>query len=562
MTNKEVSRYLRETADLIILTGGNQFRARAFANAARTIERIEEPVESLLDAGTLTDVRGIGKGLADQIEEIVRTGSFTLREELLGSIPPGIIEMLRVKGIGAKTARTIWKSLNVTSIEALEQAATIGRLAETPGFGEKTQENILKALQAYRRYRSARRYAVVYREAKPLVESLRELDGVTTAELSSDLRRKMETVTSASIIIGGEVDVVRRSLEEFLRLEADEKEDELLFTGTIADGLPLRILVVPTDRFGSELWRDTGSANHIEQFVAGFGEPAPTDNEATIFASAGLQFIPPELREGDGELDAASDGSLPQLIQVKDLKGSLHNHSNYSDGAHSLVEMAEAARSMGLSYFGICDHSRSLTVANGLSIERVREQQEEIRNLNETYRAEGQTFRIFSGIESDILQDGSLDYPDDVLASFDFVVSSIHSHFNMTRKEATARLVKAIENPYTSIVGHMTGRLLLTREGYPVDHNTVIDACAQNNVAIEINANPHRLDMDWRHVRKAVEKGVLISINPDAHSIAELEYHQWGVAVARKGWLTPDRCLNAMTLEQFSAWIDHRRSAA
>lgn len=562
MTNKEISRYLKETGDLIVLTGGNAFRARAFSNAARTIERMDEQAVDLLADGTLTDVRGIGKGLGDQVQELVETGSFAVREELLGSIPPGILEMLRVKGIGAKTARTIWKSLNVTSIDALEQAAMIGRIAELPGCGEKTQENILEALHAYRRYRSARRYATVYREAAPLVETLRGLDGVEAAEHSGDMRRKMETVSTIDILLGGNVDAIRASLGAHFGTQTDVVAEEVVMTGTLADGLPLRVKVVPIERFGTALWRDTGSAGHIEQFVSERGEPADVSDEATLFATSGMDFIVPELREGDGELDAASKHALPALIEVADIKGSLHNHSTYSDGAHSLEEMAEAARAMGLSYFGICDHSRSLTIAYGLTIERVEEQQEEIRQLNARYTAADTPFRIFSGIESDILVDGALDYPDEVLTTFDLVVASIHSRFNMTRKEATDRLITAIENPYTSILGHMTGRLLLTREGYPVDHDRVIDACAANGVAIEINANPHRLDMDWRYVRRAIDKGVLMSINPDAHSIAELDYHRWGVAVARKGWLTPDRCLNAMTLDQFSAWIDDRRAAS
>ena len=269
------------------------------------------------------------------------------------------------------------------------------------------------------------------------------------------------------------------------------------------------------------------------------------------------------MREDDGELDAAADDTLPQLITVGDLRGTLHNHSTYSDGAHTLRQMAEAARAMGLEYFGVCDHSRSLQIANGLSIERLREQAEEVRALNAAFAADGgPPFRIFHGSECDILRDGSLDYPDDVLAELDFVVASIHSHFNMTEDEATERLIRAAEHPHVAILGHLTGRLLLSREGYPVDHSRVIAACAAHGVAIEVNANPYRLDIDWRYVREATAQGVPIAINPDAHAIDGLEDVQWGVAVARKGWLTPAQCLNAKSADDFAAWLSARPALA
>lgn len=562
MTNKLIARYLKETGSLIELTGGNPFRARAFTNAARTIERTEDQVVDLLEDGTLTEIRGIGAALADQIQELVSTGSFELREQLIGSIPPGVLEMLRVKGIGAKKARTIWKTLDITSIDELEQAAAIGRLAELPGFGEKTQEKVLAAVQTYRAYSSARRYATAHQEATPVLETLRSIDGVARAEFSGAMRRRLEVVSSVDVLVAGDAEVVVPALIDRLGGEAQEIDGSTILNHTLVDGLVMRIKIVPPAAFGSEWWRDTGSAQHVEQFLAEFGEPADASDEATVFAAAGLPFIAPELREGDGELEAARTRQLPELIVVDDLKGSLHNHSTYSDGAHSLEQMADAARAMGLTYFGICDHSQSLTIANGLTIDRVLQQQEEIRSLNTRYEAEGVDFRIFSGIESDILVDGSLDYPEEILASFDLIVASIHSRFNMTREEATQRLITAVENPYTSILGHMTGRLLLTRDGYPVDHAKVIDACAENGVAIELNSNPHRLDMDWRWVKHALDRGVLISINPDAHSIDELRYVRWGVAVARKGWLTPDRCLNAMPREQFAAWVADRKAHA
>ena len=649
MTNKRIARLLKETGSLIELTGGNEFRARAFANAARTLERTPEPVVDIIERGELTQVRGIGRGLADQIIELVETGTFALRDELIGSIPPGVLEILRLKGIGAKKARTIWKDLNITSITELEEAANIGRVAELPGFGPKSQESVLKAIHAYHKYSSVRRYAGVVIEVTPILEKLRETPGVLRAEFSGDLRRKMETVTSADILCTGDPETIAPALEAALDVEADIENDVITLTKKLPDGLSLNVKAVPPAKFGSVWWEDTGSEAHLARvrehfgdvddaadeddvferfgiaFIAPelregddeleaaldveadiendvitltkklpdglslnvkavppakfgsvwwedtgseahlarvrehFGDVDDAADEDDVFERFGIAFIAPELREGDDELEAAETGTLPDLLDLDDLRGSIHNHSTYSDGAHSLREMAEAARAMGLEYFGIADHSRSLVIANGLSIERVEEQHEEIKALNAEFADGGSAFRIFAGIESDILIDGALDYPDEVLASFDYVVASVHSGFNMTKEEATARIITAVENPYTSVLGHMTGRLLLTRDGYPVDHLRIIEACAANNVSIELNANPHRLDMDWRWIREATERGVLISINPDAHSIDELHNVRWGVAAARKGWLTADQCLNAMDINRFSAWLASRR---
>ena len=329
---------------------------------------------------------------------------------------------------------------------------------------------------------------------------------------------------------------------------------------TLPGGLPLRVCVVAPARYGTALWQATGSAAHVEAFTARYGAPGAQADEAAVYAAAGLPPVPPELREDRGELDAAEAGALPDLVTVDALRGSLHNHSTHSDGAHTLRQMAERAQAMGLSYFGISDHSQSLTVASGLTPGEVARQREEVDALNEEWAAggDGAPFRIFHGIESDVLRDGALDYDDDVLATFDFVVASVHSGFNMTESEATERLVTAIANPHTTILGHATGRLLLAREGYPIDHARVIAACAAHGVAIELNANPYRLDMDWRWLREATAQGVLISINPDAHAMDELENVRWGVAAARKGWLTADQCLNAMPLDAFEDWLAGR----
>ena len=561
LTNKDVARILKETASLIDLTGGNEFRARAFSSAARTIERLDEPIEKLVASGELKDVRGIGAGLAAQIEEILERGTFEMYDELVSAIPPGLMEILRVKGLGAKKVRKMWQALGITTLEEVQEAALIGRLAELDGFGAKTQENILANIKLLKQYGSKRRYADALVAADPVLERIRSVEGVAEASFAGDIRRKMEIVSEVAIVIGSDdPGLVADALAGGAAFGAAERRDGTRVDGRLPDGLPLKVHVVSREQFASTLWQETGSRDHVSAFEKQYAAPGTVRHETDIYAVAGLAFIEPELREGRGELEAAERGFLPNLISEDDLHGTLHNHSTYSDGAHSIRQMVEAARSMGFSYYGVCDHSRSLYIAKGLPIERVEAQQAEIEALNsELATGGGQPFRIFKGTESDILEDGSLDYPREVLSTFDFVVASVHQGFRMTREEATERIIKAVENPFTTILGHASGRLLLRREGYPIDHERIIDACAANDVVIEINSNPRRLDMDWRWIHHALDRGVMVSINPDAHSIHELYYHQWGVAVARKGWVTADRCLNAKPLEEFSGWIDERR---
>ncbi len=556
MTNKYIARRLKQTADLIELTGGNAFRARAYAGAARTVDRMDEAVLQLVERDTLTGVQGIGKGLAADIEALVRTGSFETLDQILETLPPGLLDVLRVKGLGSKKVRALWTELGVTSLDDLEAAAVAGRIASLSGFGAKTQTTILKNVEQLKVYRARRRYYATLDAVAPLVEALRDADGVERAEVAGEIRRKMDTVGEAVLVVSGDEETIRTI---FLgHAEPDDEVDGFL-TGTIGDGLRLRVVHARADDFATTWWRETGSAEHVTAFVEAHGEPEATTEDA-IYTSAGLAFVVPELREGDGELEAAVEDALPDLITVADLRGSLHNHSTYSDGAHTLRQMAEAARAMGLEYFGICDHSRSLVIANGLSIERLREQGEEVRALNAEFAADGgPSFRLFHGSECDILRDGDLDYPDEVLADLDLVVASVHTHFNMTEDEATERIVRAVSNPHVDILGHPTGRLLLAREGYPIDHRLVIDACAAHGVAIELNANPYRLDLDWRWVREATSHGVLIAINPDAHSIDGLDDVQWGVAAVRKGWLTASQCLNVKSADDFAAWLTARR---
>lgn len=555
MTNKAIARLLKETAALIELTGGNPFRARAFDSAARNLERMEESVADLSRSGGLTDIQGIGKGLASQIEEILTYGSFEVRDELLGALPPGLLDVLAVKGLGAKKARALWQTLGIQSLDDLEAAARSGRIAEMDGFGAKSQTSILENVALLRSFQGRRRLADAVTEAASLRNALLE-SGFDRVLISGEVARCLNDVGSISLVATGKGTVEPLGLA----MQASEQPDGMLYSGSLPDGLDLRILVPRAERAGTALFRETGPAPFVDALLA--GRDVPAHDEASLFSALGLPWIAPELRDLPEAADRLESLSALELITDAHLKGVLHNHSTYSDGAHTLREMSLAVRDRGYGYFGICDHSQSLKVAHGMSPDTVARQQEEIRRLNEEFASDGgPAFRVFSGVESDILADGSLDYDDDVLASFDFVVASVHVGFNMTEAQATERIIRAISHPATSILGHPTGRLILKREGYPVDHEAILQACAAHNVAVELNANPYRLDLDWTWVERARELGVPVSLNPDAHSVDQIDLMTWGVAAARKGGLTPEECLNALTSDAFAAWLSSRKRA-
>jgi len=554
MTNNDIARVLQETADLIELTGGNAYRARAFSRAARTLSNLDDAVEDRLATGTLDDLDGIGDSMRDHVADLLHGGSFALRDELLSAVPPGLMDVMQVKGLGTKRTRRLWQELDITSLDELEQAAEADRITTLDGFGSKTQQNLLENLRQLRRYESQWRLADAWTATRSFLDRLRTLDGIERAEITGALRRRREAVERSEVLVAASQPELIRDAAASLLDDPAQTDDGV--AGRLPEGVPVQVHLTPPDRFGTTWWRTTGSAEHVAAVEALGDMPGTHDTEVSLYRDAGLSPVPPALREGTGEVDAAAADRLPSLLSTEDLDGCLHNHSTYSDGAASLPEMARAARERGFSYFGICDHSQSLRIADGLSPDEVRKQHAEVDRLNdELGGANADPFRIFHGIESDILGDGSLDYAPEILDLFDFVVASVHTGFSMTEDEATDRLVRAIESPYTRILGHPTGRLLLRREGYPIDHERVIAACAEHGVALELNANPHRLDLDWRWVRAATEAGVLISINPDAHAVREIDYVKWGVAVGRKGWLTADQCLNAKSLEDFSRWL-------
>ncbi|MEM1127136.1 MAG: helix-hairpin-helix domain-containing protein [Bacteroidota bacterium] len=560
MTNRDLARHFKETSALIELTGGNGFRARALAKAGRTLGRLETPAVDLLARGDLATLPGVGKGVVAQVQELAETGTLQLYEDLRAAIPPGLLDVLQIKGLGAKRVRMLWQELGITSLDALEAAAQTGRLEDVSGFGAKTQATVLEQIDLVRRYMEQWHYAQALPPTEAFLETLQAHPTVYRAALSGALRRQCETIETADFLAAGPEAV---ALAEALSLTVADaplpEATEAVLTGTLPNGLPLQVYLTIEAHWGTAWWATTSAEAHRTAWNEAYGAPPLTAEEPAFFATQDLPVIPPCLREGRGELAAAAADTLPTLITVEDLQGSLHNHSTYSDGANALADMAERTREMGLHYFGICDHSQSLKVAHGLSVAEVRKQQAEIEHLNAQYEADNLDFRVFSGIESDILPDGSLDYPDDVLASFDFIVASVHVGLSMTEEVATERVLAAVRNPYTTILGHPTGRLLLRREGYPLDYERVLDACAEHRVAVELNAHPLRLDLDWRWIRAATDRGVLISINPDAHTLDGLDDVRWGVAAAQKGWLTPDQCLNAFSLDAFTAWLQARR---
>ncbi|CAN5619590.1 helix-hairpin-helix domain-containing protein [soil metagenome] len=574
MTRADVARVLAEIATLSELNGENPFRSRAFAGAARSLEGSDVDLEALSREGTLTSLSGVGPAIAETIRELVETGRSALYEELKTATPIGLYDLLRIPGLGAKRIHTLHGELGIDSLDALEEAARAGRIANLSGFGARTEKKILAGLAFVRTSRGRRRYPEALEVAVRLLLWLRERPGIRHAEIAGALRRRLEIVETVELVAGAEE--TSTLVEAFVQLngvtqvvERGGGEHALV---ELTDGLRARLRCVPPERFtGALLWQ-TGSDAHLRELVEGAaaaGLRLDSDglwqgdqlvqlaDESSLYARLGLAYIPPELREGMGEVALAYAGPLPRLVELDDLRGTFHCHTTYSDGKATVAEMAEAARERGWFYLGLADHSRAAAYAGGLSIERVREQQREIDAWNQANAASG--FRIFKGTESDILPDGSLDYPDEVLASFDYVVGSVHSGFGISREEMTERVLRAVRNPYLTILGHPTGRLLLTREGYPLDVEAVLDAAAEHGVVVEINANPHRLDLDWRHLRYAAERGVLIAINPDAHSVDGLEHVVFGVNIARKGGLEARQVLNTWALEEVGRYFEERR---
>lgn len=574
MDKKQIAKILKEMAVLMEIRGDNPFKVRAHENAARILEGLNADIKELVDSGEITKIKGIGKGTAEKIVTLLNDGKLDEFEELKAEIPAGLLEMSKISGMGAKKIKAVWVELGITTVAELEAAAKEDRLSGMKGFGGKTQEKILQNIELLKKFQDRHRLPYAVEAGNMLLETLKALPGVIRCEIAGSLRRWKETVKDIDLVVSAADKDRAAIMDHFTSLPAvevvngkgDTKSSVVLDNGISAD-----LRIVADDKFPYILHHFTGSKEHnvamrqhaikngmkISEYGLFKGEEIiPCRDETEIFQKLGMAYIAPELRENYGELDAALENRLPDLIELSDIKGIIHAHSTWSDGANTLEEMANGCQALGYEYLAISDHSKAAAYANGLSEDRIKQQHAEIDELNATLSG----FRILKGIECDILRGGELDYDDEVLATFDLVIVSIHSSFNMTEAEGTERIIKAIENPFVTILGHPTGRLLLKRDGYPINHHAVIDAAAELGVCIEINANPRRLDIDWRYCQYAKEKGLTIAINPDAHRLAGYDDMQYGVGVARKGWLTKDDILNTGSADDVLAFANKRRA--
>ncbi len=555
MDKRQVSHILEEIGLLLELKGESPFKSNAYYNAARTMNGLSDDLADIIASGRIREIKGIGQALAEKLAELVGTGRLAYYEELKQSVPQGLLEMTGIPGLGPKKITAVWEKLGITTIGELEYACVENRLAGLPGFGLKTQDKVRRGILQLRKRRGYHLYANVIGEAERVVAALRGTAGPGQAELVGDLRRRMEVVRSIEILVGGgQPHTALAHLRQVEGLtEVSPAGDRI--TAVSPSGVPVTVSVMKAVT-APALLAATGSDEHLAALATraarknipwhvgegGEGSQPEADSEEALYALLGLPFIEPELREGLGEIEVAEAGRVKALVQAEQIQGIFHNHTIYSDGSAGLEEMVEAAMGLGYRYIGISDHSQSAFYANGLKEDRIREQHAAIDALRK--RITGIT--IFKGIEADILVDGSMDYPDEVLARFDFVIGSVHSRFNLSEEEQTARVLKSLAHPHVTMLGHPTGRLLLSREGYRIDMKRVIDAAGEYGKVIEVNANPHRLDLDWRLCRYAKAKGVKVSINPDAHATDGLEDVPFGVNTARKGGLEPSDVVNTL----------------
>jgi DNA polymerase (family 10) len=564
MDKKVAAQVLDQIASFLELKGENPFRIRAFKSAAKAIASLPGELQAGLADGSLAQTRGIGPATLQIVNELVTSGRSSLLEELREQVPAGLIEMLQISGLGVAKIRQIHEALGIDSLTELETAARDGRLAKLPRFGPKTAENILRGIAFLRQASEFKLYHHAAEEARGLRAALASLPGVVQATVAGDLRRRAEVVKEIVVVLVAEVppaDLFRR-VGQLPGIHEFSGQDERRVTLRAAGGTAAQVIVTTPRNAGAVLVQATGSAAHLVSLSAYAKERGftldgaalwhdsifvPTQDEAAFYQALGLAEIAPELREGRGEVEAAASGTLPALIEESDLRGLLHCHTTYSDGSNTVLELAQACRDSGYAWLGITDHSKTAAYAGGLTAEDLQRQSDEVDATNEALA----DIRVLKGVEADILANGDLDYDEAVLRRLDFVIGSIHSRFSMNRTEMTARLLAAMDNPRLAIIGHPTGRLLLTRDPYPFDFEKVLEKAVQTGVAVEINADPHRLDLDWRFLRDVRAAGAMISIGADAHSLAGIGNMALGVGMARKGWLTRDDVLNCRSAEGF-----------
>jgi len=577
--NKSIAGILYETADLLEVDGQDSFRIRSYRNAAEAIEGFPQQITDLIeDPKQVLAIPGIGKGMLNNLNEMLHEGKLSLHAEMLKKYRPSMLELLRVQGLGPKTVALIWSAYQVCDLEGVEKLAREGKIRELPRMGEKHEQKILKAIEDYRRIAGRFLLSVAEVQAEKILEHLRDYPGVEKATPAGSLRRGRETVGDLDILVTGPAccdDAEREQLiAHIIKLPGlmeiiARGENKVSFR--LRGGMQVDVRLLPPESFGAAMQYFTGSKGHnvaLRQRALKMGytlneyslaklddqQVVAGKSEEEIYAALRLDYIPPEMRENCGEIELAEKHALPKLIVQEDLQGDVHMHTIETDGRNTIVEMAEAAREHGYKYMAITDHSKNLAFANGLDDARAVEHIARIRATGE--KIEG--IRIFAGIEVDILGDGALDLSDSVLEQMDLVIASVHSHFNQSAEEMTARLLRAIENPNVSIVGHPTGRILLRRDAYPYDMAAVLEAAARNKVAMELNAYPDRLDLSDRHLRMAKQHGVKIVINTDSHHTTHMEKIRYGVLQARRAWLTREDVLNTMPVERFAQSMKHR----
>lgn len=568
MDNTAVADTLDRIAAYLDLKGENTFRVRAWRNAARTVEGFTVPLATAIADGSLEQAKGIGPAILQVIVELVQTGRSDMFESLREEVPSGLVEMMAISGLGVAKIRQLHTALGIETLPELEEAARDGRLAALPRFGARTAEAILKGI-AFLRQSSQLHLAHHARdELNEIAAALAAHPHISAVHPAGEVRRCSEVVRDLTLVAVADIPPADlfRMLGDLPGVSEVTGTDERRATVRFGSRPPVQLIVTPPQNLGAVLVQATGSAEHLERLTSHAAERGfnlagaalwqgsrfvPTPDEATLYQSLDLPWIPPELRETGDEIGRA----VPPLLERSHLRGFLHCHTTYSDGTNTVAQIAMACRDAGYEWIGITDHSRAAAYAGGMQPDDLRRQWDEIDQFN----AGNHGIRVLKGIESDILADGALDYPDDILAQFDFLIASVHSRFNLAEPEMTARFLRAIESPYLTIIGHPTGRLLLSREGYAVDLDAIFEAAGKAGVAIEINADPYRLDLDWRVLRRARDAGVMISIGADAHSIAGLANVDFGVAIARKGGLGPDDILNCGNVEDFLAFARARR---
>lgn len=553
ITNDEIAAQFSLLAKLMDIHGENSFKAKSYAAAAFSVDKLLTPLAEM-DRNAIFSIKGIGESAGKRILEILDTGQFSILNEIIEKTPPGILEMLSIKGIGPKKIATIWKELEIETLGELLYACNENRLTLYKGFGEKTQQNIKEAIEFY--MGSMGRY--LYQQVE---DFQMELEKILIHSLpyqfviTGEFRRQLEIIDSIDWVTNARAEALNPFMQGIGFTINNQQDDRLSFCNE--KNIRVQFWLADEAKIPAVLFRTSCSELFLNTWSETFGwnETKSYNEERSIFEQAGCPFIPAYMREDAEIITLAKQDKITPTLTEKDIKGIIHSHSTWSDGGNTIQQMAEAAIKDGLEYLVISDHSKSAFYANGLSIERVLQQHQEINQLNQTLAP----FKIFKSIESDILNDGSLDYPDEILAQFDLVIASVHSNLKMNEEKANARVIKAIENKFTNILGHPTGRLLLSRAGYPIDHEKIIDACAANGVVIELNAHPRRLDLDWRWIRRALQKNVLISINPDAHTIDGFKDCKYGLLVAQKAGLTPSRNLSSYSILQLETFIREQK---